>query len=166
MDDDNNQSNAVQVEKSCFSYGFRPIYYFSRALGLMPYSVIYNLNGEIQEHRFHIGDGLWLLSSSCLYIVVIVHVCRDMKLPEEPNSTMYIFILGNDEIISFNFRTQLCFHIKKSRIDPIYINSADMRIWNHCNSEVRFESVLFEPLNKYEMRKCSVKKIQSCFSKS
>lgn len=101
MDGDNNHSETVQVEKSCFSYGFRPIHYFSRAIGLMPYTVVYNLNGEIQEHRFHIRDGLWLLSSICLYLLVILHVFRDMKLPQDPNSTMYIYILGNAEIIHF-----------------------------------------------------------------
>lgn len=97
MNDDNNkQSEKVQVEKICFSYGFRPIYYFSRVIGLMPYSMVYNLNGEIQDHRIYIRDGLWLVTSISLYISVILHVFRDMKLPQDPNSTLYIFILGNN----------------------------------------------------------------------
>lgn len=97
MNDENiKQSEKAQVENVCFSYGFQPIYYFSRAIGLMPYSVVYNnSNGEIQAHRIYIRDGLWLVVSLCVYISVILHVFRDMKLPQDPNSTLYIFVLGN-----------------------------------------------------------------------
>lgn len=144
-DDDNNHSETAQVEKSCFSYGFRPIYYFSRAIGLMPYTVIYNLNGEIQEHRFHIRDALWLLSSFCLYLSVILHVFRDMKLPQDPNSTMYIFILGNARIIHFTVKRD-CFFWKEQvcqeELDAVVIvQIASIHVTIHS-----FESVIFESL--------------------
>lgn len=95
MNENNKLSQKVQAERICFSYGFQPIYYFSRVIGLMPYSLVYNSNGEIQEHRIYIRDGLWLATSIFVYSSVILHVFRDMKLPEDSNSTLYIFVLGN-----------------------------------------------------------------------
>lgn len=121
MDDENNHSEKVQVEHGCFSYGFRPIYYFSRVIGLMPYSMVHNKNGEIQEHRIYYRDGLWILTSISLYISVILHVFRDMKLPKDPNSTLYIFILGNAQLQNFQKKISEIYKINMLNVNREYI---------------------------------------------
>lgn len=40
---------------------FKPIYYFSRAFGLLPFSIRRNPNGDIQEPNVNKFDGFWFL---------------------------------------------------------------------------------------------------------
>lgn len=59
------------VRRLNFAYGFRPIYYFSRVCGLMPFSITYDSNGEIQKARVRVFDGLWFVISMCLYLLAL-----------------------------------------------------------------------------------------------
>lgn len=46
---------------------FKPIYYFSRCFGLMPFSIRCDSNGEIQEPKVNRIDGLWFLFTIAVF---------------------------------------------------------------------------------------------------
>lgn len=58
------------ANKLNFAYSFRPIYYFSRTVGLMPFSIAYDSNGNAQEPRVKRLDALWFVVSISCYIFV------------------------------------------------------------------------------------------------
>lgn len=53
--------------KNEFAQNFRVIYIVSRVLGLMPFTVAYNMNGEIEKPTVTKLDVLWFLTSICVY---------------------------------------------------------------------------------------------------
>lgn len=46
-------------KKIDFAYNFRPNYYISRVFGLMPFTIAYDLNGDIQGAKFTKFDRLY-----------------------------------------------------------------------------------------------------------
>lgn len=56
-------------QKLNFTNAFRPIYYFSRVFGYMPFKFIYDSNGEVQKPRFTAPDILWFLVTFCALLL-------------------------------------------------------------------------------------------------
>lgn len=56
-----------------FAYCFRPIYYFSRIFGLLPFTIIYDWNGDHQEARVEIIDFVWFIVSILMYLLMAVY---------------------------------------------------------------------------------------------
>lgn len=69
-----------------FAYSFRPIYYFSRVFGLMPFSVKYDSNGQPQMPRVGILDSLWFVTTICVYLSMAYISYQQMTLPQDPNA--------------------------------------------------------------------------------
>lgn len=76
-----------------FADSFRPIYYFSRVFGLMPYSIIYDSNGDVQEPKVRTLDVLWFVISMCIYILMAVILYQEMNI-SNLNTSVYILLLG------------------------------------------------------------------------
>lgn len=55
----------LKVQKP--QHGFHMIYYYSRCVGLWPFSIAYNSNHLIQEAHIDLFDWLWLLISMFVY---------------------------------------------------------------------------------------------------
>lgn len=53
-----------------FAYGFRPIYYSSRAFGLMPFTLVYNSNGTIDGQKIKVVDIIWFIISISINLFV------------------------------------------------------------------------------------------------
>lgn len=51
---------------------FKPIYYFSRINGLMPYSIECDLKGQIQRPRIDKLDVVWFVVSSSIYLYATI----------------------------------------------------------------------------------------------
>lgn len=64
---------STNSKKSNFSYGFRPIYYFSRIFGYMPFKVVHDSNGLIKGARTRLFDILWTMFSIGLHLFGAVH---------------------------------------------------------------------------------------------
>lgn len=60
-----------QPKKLHFAFSFRPIYYFMRSFGRMPFTVIYDSNGAAQETRVTPVDIIWFLIALSLYLLAI-----------------------------------------------------------------------------------------------
>lgn len=59
-----------------FAHCFRPIYIFSRAFGLMPFSIICQSNGGVRESKVTKFDALWFAHWLCLLLFGIVFALR------------------------------------------------------------------------------------------
>lgn len=54
-------------------HSFQPIYYFSRCVGLWPFTITYNANGSIKGARVQKFDIFWCSISICLYLASQYH---------------------------------------------------------------------------------------------
>lgn len=70
-------------------YCFRPIYYFSRIFGVMPFSIVCDLNGEIKKIKISVFDGLWFFISISIYLLMAIIYQRDLKLVIDQRSFLY-----------------------------------------------------------------------------
>lgn len=52
------KENSMKID---FAYNFRPVYYFSRVYGLMPFTITYNSCGTINGLKIKIFDILWFI---------------------------------------------------------------------------------------------------------
>lgn len=52
-------------------HNFRVIYYFSRCIGLWPFTIVYNPNGSIKEARVQLWDRFWFLISISFYFAAL-----------------------------------------------------------------------------------------------
>lgn len=88
----------IKVKRIDFLYSFRPIYYFSRIFGLMPFSIIYDSNGErARRPKITIFDGIWLLISVCTQMLGVYLTIR-FKFVNQTSPT-FVVILGYTFII-------------------------------------------------------------------
>lgn len=91
-DEKNSVENQAQVQQINFSHSFRPIYYFSRVFGLMPFSITYDSNGEAQCSRIRIFDGIWFVISMLIYSSSVY--CIVLRFEKQSSST-FVVIVGN-----------------------------------------------------------------------
>lgn len=71
-----NQSGARPKK---FQHDFQSIYYFSRCIGLWPFTIEYNSNGPINAARVHLFDCLWFLIAICLYLTALLYSLEHTK---------------------------------------------------------------------------------------
>lgn len=69
----------VQSKKNMFD-GFRPIFYFCRAFGLLPFSIVCNPHGEVQTCKVKIIDCLWFATSICACLLMAIFNYRMLSL--------------------------------------------------------------------------------------
>lgn len=95
----------LQSKKLNFAHGIWPIYYFSRAVGLWPFSIISNSNGMNLETRFSVYDALWFLISICIFVGAIVLSVQQLYvyLPLQKYGTLSIFGYFAFEIMCLTF---------------------------------------------------------------
>lgn len=71
---DETNANVAQSKTFNFMDSFRPVYYVSRIFGLMPFSIICDINGEIQQSKITKFDGLWFVFSMCFHSLMAFFV--------------------------------------------------------------------------------------------
>lgn len=82
-----------------FAYSFRPIYYCSRIFGLKPFSIIFDSNGQVQEPRVRICDGLWFVISICSYLSLTYVLYQERMHPGVSSLPSILKIGGNIHMI-------------------------------------------------------------------
>lgn len=74
----------VNLEKKAdFEHSVRPIYYFSRVFGLLPFSLIRNERGEIQKPQVRFTDLLFFVISLSWYFFLACVSCQNIRLPND-----------------------------------------------------------------------------------
>lgn len=72
-----------------FQYSFRPIYYYSRVVGLWPFTIVHDSNGSIEKTRVRFVDALYLFISICSYLMAIFFTFTKLK----PNAASYVHFI-------------------------------------------------------------------------
>lgn len=67
-----------------FISSYRPMYYFSRFFGLLPFSFVYDLNGELQAPRISIFDGVWFVVSIVFYVLLAISSYQPVEIKHDP----------------------------------------------------------------------------------
>lgn len=84
--------NTSKSEPKEFQHSFQPIYYFSRVIGLWPFSITYNSNGTITA-RVRPLDSLWFIVSICLYLAALFYACKNIKNTQTENVSYFLSVL-------------------------------------------------------------------------
>lgn len=58
-----------------FTHVFRPIYYFTRLCGHMPFSIVRNSNDKFRQPRVNKCDAVWFAISICIYTGLAICIC-------------------------------------------------------------------------------------------
>lgn len=83
-------------KKFNFLYSFRPVYYFSRAMGFMPFTIVCNSNGTIQGPAIRSFDIFWFILSICGYILLTIFSFLNIRFPENSKNTESTILIGAD----------------------------------------------------------------------
>lgn len=100
--DISSDTNNVQSRSLNFECAFRAVLYFSRAVGMWPFSIVRDPDGSIQKCRVRPIDVLWFLSSICFYLMAAYHDYTIIKLPNGRNETIF-FIYSMLQMMSLSF---------------------------------------------------------------
>lgn len=85
--------------KNCnFAYSFRPIYYISRAVGLLPFKITNDSNGAAKTAHIDLFDGLWLAFTICTYLTAAFRAYEQMSISQDSS---------RNQLIHFGFQTIL-----------------------------------------------------------
>lgn len=84
--------STAKVMKLDFAYTFRPVYYFSRIFGFLPFTIVYNANGSIQGPKVRVFDITWFMLSIALYILSAFMHFRSI---ENLKSQSFVLIVGD-----------------------------------------------------------------------
>lgn len=83
-----------RTEELNFAYSFRPIYYYSRIFGLMPFTIMYDSNGDPQEPRVGLFNFVWFIAAIGLYTSMAYFSYIDMNVPRDASIPYAILISG------------------------------------------------------------------------
>lgn len=81
---------------SNFAYVFRPVHYTSRIVGLLPFSFVYESNGEIKDSKIRIFDWFWFIMCISVYTLIIYSGLAHINLSKGPLDNTFIVYLGSD----------------------------------------------------------------------
>lgn len=84
-----------QSKNITFFDGYRPIHYFSRVFGLMPFSIVYDSDGKAQRPKIYKRDFLWLMILIFVYSTILYINSQNIKLVDDPNLNSSILVLGD-----------------------------------------------------------------------
>lgn len=93
------------VKKINFIHSFHPIYIFSRMFGLMPFSIVYYPNGDVEKPKVSILDAIWFAILLSIYVFGF-SVVLSFVIDEPPDSTMswittIVFTLSSESSLIF-----------------------------------------------------------------
>lgn len=89
----------LNAKKNNFFYSFRPIYYFSRAFGFMPFSIVCDSNGGIQGPVVRSVDIFWFIFWILLYLFSAVLSFKSAQYPQNTDHTESGILIGADYFI-------------------------------------------------------------------
>lgn len=93
-------NHQVPWQSGTVAHCFRPIYIVSRVFGLMPFSITFQSNGEVQKSNVSKIDISWFVTSLCLLIFGIFLVVRTVIVqPSDPEVFSIINALGDTGIL-------------------------------------------------------------------
>ena len=86
------------ARKFNFAHSFRPIYYFCRAFGLMPFKITYHSNGTIQGFEVGTIDIIWFIMSLTFNLILAFALLKHPQHMQDIRA-MSIILVGGDFIL-------------------------------------------------------------------
>lgn len=94
----------LKAQPENVQHGFQPVYYFTRCIGLWPFTNTYNSNGSIKGTRVRLFDWLWFLISICLYLTALFCSYKNVTNASTPRDYFLAYWMYNvAQISSFLF---------------------------------------------------------------
>ena len=117
-----------------FQLEFQSVYFFSRCIGLWPFTIIYHSDGSIKGARIHLFDKLWFLISICLYLTALYYAFLNMKNQTAKNGhiSSFIFYLTQIPVLLFSCVSIILDMINRNKL----VNT--LKKFNIFDSEVCF----------------------------
>lgn len=131
-----------------FAYEFRPIYYFARVCGQMPFTITYHTKGATVGVKMNKCDFIWLAITVFIHISFIFWSIEILKSTSDPNSHRYNLYFGN-LILWFLI---LLLGISHMVCSSLYIYQ-ELVEWNGQQIEFRFQISgirRMQPLHNYK----------------
>lgn len=88
----NVEKNVDYLKECGFMYSLRPIYYFSRLFGLMPFSILYDSNGDVQKPKVRFLDGLWFTISISVFLSIVIASVQEMEFISSLDLRMFMIV--------------------------------------------------------------------------
>lgn len=83
-----------------FAYTIRPIYHISRIVGLFPFTIVHDLNGDVQEAQVNLLDFLWFKISICMYLLMAYYYCDGLEWSATPHVS-FVLTIGDNLLMIF-----------------------------------------------------------------
>lgn len=74
---------------------FRPIYYFARFCGQLPFTIARNPTDEFHQARVTRLDAIWFILSISLYAAVSFRTAKILTIEINANETEHVLFVGN-----------------------------------------------------------------------
>lgn len=95
------QFKKVAPKQSNFMDSFRPIYYFLRTLGLMPFSIGRNTSGNISSPRVNKLDAVRFVASIIIYSIATFISFKYVKFRRDSNTKLRMLVLSDNLHLTF-----------------------------------------------------------------
>lgn len=146
--------NASKTQPKIFEHSFKPVYYFSRCIGLWPFTITYNINGSIKEARVHLLNSLWFLISICLYLSALFFCYVDLMYSLDSGRSYYfsdfLFLISQIPPLLFGSFAVVLNMVNRNRIVNILKNfmifDTEVRLFLLC-------SILHFTVNSHEYQR-------------
>lgn len=76
-----------QWVKNHFIQSISPIYYFSRSVGLMPFTIVHDKNEKVLAARVTVFDFAWFVISVCMHLGFLIFWCQNMDVSENESGS-------------------------------------------------------------------------------
>ena len=85
----------ANTKKIDFVYSFRPIYYFSRIYGLMPFTITYNSYTKTHGSKLKCHDILWFIVSITIHLIHILTTTKYTLYLQDSKNISNILVSGD-----------------------------------------------------------------------
>lgn len=92
-----------------FMYSFRPVYYFNRVYGFLPFTITYNSRGKIHGLNVETFDILWFGISIIINLILAFTISKDTEILQDSEDGSIILVGGDylSHMLSMIFDTLL-----------------------------------------------------------
>lgn len=102
-----NPNENVIFPQNNFNKVFRPLYFIARIIGLLPFSIICNANGDIQCAHVGAFDLLWFILSLSAYSFLLWFYHKNLSLSNELFDNLGVYVVCSNMIHTLQLSSQI-----------------------------------------------------------
>lgn len=97
-----NQLNALNSKKYNFFHSYRPVYYFARTFGFMPFTIVCDPNGTVHRPVIRWFDIFWFIISICVYLLAAFLSFKNASFSRNSDHAESVILLSADFFLVFS----------------------------------------------------------------